>query len=236
MKRLTCILALATLSSVPAMGQTDPVDKLREVLPADIVDQVIAQVEAARAQELPAQAMANIAMEGIAKGRSAEEVLGAVEQLGIDLSRAREALQNGDAGVEGGNLEAATAAVRMGVDPEAVSALAQSQPLGRSLAVPLLVLGGLAERGLSSGDALAAVRARLEAGVGDPELLGDFPEVAQGLGQGMTPEELGTALAGGFAGFEVPVAGIAVPVGPAGQEGIPSDLPGRGRGERPGGF
>ena len=236
MKRLVSILALGALWAIPALAQTDPADKLREVLPAGIADQVIAQVEAARSMDLPAQAVANLAMEGIAKGRSAEEVLAAVEQLGIDLGRAREALQNASASLEGGNLEAATAAMRMGVDPEAVSALAQAQTSGQSLAVPLLVLGGLVERGLPSDEALAAVRDRLASGVGDPELLGDFPDVAQGLGQGMKPDELGTALAGGFAGFEVPVAGIAVPVGPPSEGGMPSGLPGRGQDARPDGF
>ncbi len=191
------------------------------------------RIETARARELPTQAVANLALEGVAKGRSAEEVLAAVELLVGEMGRAQDALQAAGRAPGEGEIEAATAAMRMGVDGEAISELARSQPSGRTLAVPLLVMGGLAERGLPSDQALAAVRDRLTAGAGDAGLLRDFPQVGRDLGQGMRPEQRGPGLAGGLAGFQVPVSGVTVPVGPQNENARrPS---GRGRGGGPGG-
>jgi hypothetical protein len=92
----------------------------------------------------------------------------------------------------------------------------------------MLVMAGLAERGLPSADALARVAERMAAVPGDADLLGGFPEIGRGFGQGMMPGQLGPALAGGLAGFQVPVAGVNVPVGPpSGIGGRPGKLPGR---------
>ncbi len=224
---MTFLAAALALAPVTVVAQTDPVERLREVLPPDVAEQVVTRVEAARARGLPEQAMANLALEGVAKGRSAAEVLAAVELLVGDMGRAQEALRAaGHVPVEG-EVEAATAAIRMGVDGGAISELARSGPSGRSLAVPLLVMGGLAERGLPSDRALAAVRERLQGRADDAALLGAFPDVARGLGAGMRPEHVGTALAGGLAGFEVPVAGVNVPVGPQNERGRRPE--GRGR-------
>lgn len=232
MKRIALYLALAAALPAQLAGQVDPVERLHEVLPGEMAAQVMQRVQAAQARGLPTQAMANLALEGMAKGRSAEEVLGALEGLMSDMGRAQVALQSRNRNrhrVEG-DVEAATAAMRMGVDGEAVAALAQSHSSGRSMAVPLLVMAGLRARGLTSDEALTAVRERLAAGAGDAELLSDFPGVAQGLTAGMGPRHRGPALAGGLAGYQIGVAGISVPVGPQGNR-----HGGRPRGGGPGG-
>ncbi|MEX2473404.1 MAG: hypothetical protein WEA34_14540 [Gemmatimonadota bacterium] len=233
--KATTFSLLALLSMPLAAGaQQDPTERLLEVLPEHIATDVMSRVAAAHEQGLPQNALTNVALEGITKGRSGEEVLAAVELLVADLSRARDALGASGRAAGEGEMEAAAAAMRMGVDGETVSALARSQPSGRSLAVPLLVIGGLADRGLPSDQALSAVQARITAGAGDAALLGDFPEVGQDLGRAMRPDETGLALASGFAGFQVPVAGISVPVRggqPAGDgpvPGVPSGRPGPG--------
>lgn len=199
-------------------------ERLAEVLPESVRAQVLDRIEAARVRELPAQAMANLALEGVAKGRSADEVLAAVELLVADMGRAQEALQAAGHRPAEGEIEAATAAMRMGVDGTSVSELARSGPSGRSLTVPLLVLGGLAERGLPSDEALAAVRDRLAARANDVELLGSFPQIEGGIGRGR-------AFAPGLAGLQVPGGGVIVPVGPQEDRGRPE---GRGRGGGPG--
>ena len=225
----------AALLPAAASAQVDPIDRLAEVLPPGVAAQVLERVAEAQARELPTQAMANLALEGVVKGRSAAEVLAAVEQLVADMGRAQAALQAAGHPAAEGELEAATAALRMGADGAAVSELARSGPSGRSLTVPLLVLGGLAERGLPSDEALAAVRDRLQARADDAALLGSFPGVGRGLGRGLRPDQVGTALAGGLAGPQVPVAGVNVPVGPPsgrgrgrpeGRGGGPPDNPG----------
>lgn len=222
----TYILMLALLPA-PVVGQQNAVERLTEVLPSDVAEQVLASIQEAQSRALPAQALANLALEGVAKGRSAEEVLAAVALLVGDMGRAQEALLAAGHEPAEGEIEAATAAIRMGVDATSVSGLAMSGPSGRSLAVPLLVMGELTARGLASDDALMAVRDRLVARADDASLLGAFPGVGEGLGQGLHPDQVGTALAGGLAGFQVPVAGVSVPVGPQTDHGGRPE--GRGR-------
>lgn len=202
-------------------------DRLAEALPADVAAQVLEQVENARARALSGDAVANLALEGVAKGRSAEEVLSAVEALVGDLTVAQDAIEAAGRAPQTGEVEAAAAAMRMGVDGTAISELAQSQASGRSLAVPMLVMGGLADRGLPSDQALAEVAARLAAQADDAALMSEMAGMGMGMAQGGIPAQVGPALAGGLAGFQVPVAGINVPVGPPENiGGRPGDLPG----------
>jgi hypothetical protein len=216
---------LLAFGAPPVAAQVDPVARLAEALPADVAVQVIERVDAARSAGLPARALASLALEGVAKGRSATDVLAAVDLLAGDMDRARAALEAAGRAPGAGEVEAATAAMRMGVDGSAVSELARSGPSGRSLAVPLLVLGSLAERGLPSDEALAAVRDRLQARADDAALLRAFPDAGRALGRGMRPDWVGPA--GGLAGFDLPASGREVPIGPPVDRGRRPD--GRGR-------
>jgi len=232
---MTLAITLAVLPPRDAFAQQDPSQRLAEVLPPDVAAAVLARIEQARARELPTSALANVALEGVAKGRSAEEVLAGVELLAGDMGRAHEALVLAGRVPLAGEVEAATAAMRMGVDGETVSALARSGPSARTLAIPLLVVGGLAQRGLPADEALAAVLERLAARADDMALLRDFPEMGRGLGRAMRPEWAGPpALAPGLSDLHVPGAGPPVPVGPPVEPG-PRAGRGRGRGRPPGG-
>ena len=226
--RHSLLIAAAAWIPMSVAAQQDPVIRLSEVLPPDVAEQVIRRVESARAMDLPTQAVANLALEGVAKGRSADEVLAAVDLLVADLGRGRAALISAGRTPAAGEVEAATTALRMGVEGRDVAALARSGPEGRSLAVPLLVLGGLAQRGLPSDQALEAVRERLVARAPDAELLSTFggPGSGSGLGRGrgLAPDGPGGDLAGGR-------AGLGVPVGPPDGAGRPPA--GRGRGGGP---
>jgi hypothetical protein len=206
---------IAALLPLSVAAQQDPVQRLGEVLPADLAAQVATRVEAARSGGLPTQAVANLALEGVAKGRSSAEVLQALDALVSDMGRAREAIQAAGRQPGAGEVEAATTALRMGVDGSAVSELARSGPAGRSLAIPLLVMGGLTQRGLPSDEALEAVRARLAARAPDAELLSTFGLPGQGRGFG--PDGAGPDVGGGRAGQQVP-------------PGPPEDPGSRGRG------
>lgn len=229
---MTRTIALLALTLVPASvgAQQDPASRLAEVLPTDVVDQVLEVIATAQSRDLPGDAVANLALEGVTKGRSADEVLTAVAQLVSDMGSAQDALLAAGHTPDQNEIEAATVAIRQGVDGGSVSDLARAGPSGRSLAVPLLVMGGLAERGLPSDQALAAVRDRLAARADDASLLGAFPEVANGFGQGFRPDQVGTALAGGLAGFQVPASGAGVPVGPQSDRGRGPEGHGRGGG------
>ena len=231
-RTMTTVMVAATLLVIPAtaVAQDDVISRLREVLPADVRDRVIARVEEALAHGLPGQAIANLALEGVAKGRSGAEVLAAAEALAGDLSVARDAVAQHGHQAAPAEIEAAAQAMQLGVDGEAISELARSAPSGRSLAVPIAVLGALSVRGLPSDWALAEVLSRLEARAEDPELAAVPAQADHLLAQGMQPSDVGLVLAATHAGFTVPVGPAGTPFGPpAGvpaNGGVPGNRPG----------
>jgi len=225
MKRTLMLLALILLPG-SAAGQDLPWDRLNQVLPPAVAAEIGARMDEARSQGLPAGALGSLALQGVAKGRSGEEVLAAVDALLAEMEVARAALQAGGREPGEGEIEAATTAMRMGVDGATVSEAARQAPSGRSLTVPLTILGGLTSRGLPSDEALAAVRDRMAAGMNDNDLVTDLGNNGRGLGSSMRPAHAGPGMAGGRGGFQTPVAGIMVPVGPQGDRPRPGRRPG----------
>ncbi|MBI2401342.1 MAG: hypothetical protein HYV20_01110 [Gemmatimonadetes bacterium] len=207
---------MAILPMVPALlgAQQDAVVRLREVLPSEVAEQVLATVEDATASGLPGRAIAALALEGVAKGRSGEQVVAAARELRIALGAAHQALQQGTRTPAPGEIEAGATAMRLGVEGPTVSALASTAPSGRSLVVPLVVMASLADRGLPSDQALGAVHARLEAWATDADLLALPGEVGELLAAGLSPSEVGRTLAAERIGFSVPVAGLIQWAGP----------------------
>jgi hypothetical protein len=125
-------------------------------------------------------------------------------------------------------IEAGAEALRQGVDGAAVSELAKSAPSGRSLAVPLFVIGSLVDRGLPSDEALARVLARLEARASDRELetiAGNRPTDV-GVGQANRPDGVGRPTNAGKP------SGVGATTRPGG--GPPAGVPANGgRGTKP---
>jgi hypothetical protein len=225
MKRTLILMALALMPGAAAT-QEAALERLQAVLPAELAEQVSERIDVATSSDLPAHPLASLALEGVTKGRSGPEVLAAVDVLLEQLGQARAALQAGGQVPTDGEVEAATVALRMGVDGAAVAEMARLAPSGRSLTVPLMVLGGLAERGLPSDQALAAVRDRMAAGVDDAGLVNDLRDNGMGLGRSTRPAHAGPGANGAHAGFHVPVGGIMVPLGPQGDRPRPGRRPG----------
>ena len=234
--------ALAPIVAVAIMATTgtsvtaqvgDQAARLAGRLPADVEAVVLERIATAEERALPSRALADLALQGVAKGRSADDVLRALDQqIGV-LERAREALTGGGrGGSTPAEIEAAGLALRMGADAEAVSALARSRPEGRALEVPLLVLGGLTQRGLPADQALGTVLARLAARADDAGFLADLPAAAGGGPRGAPAfDPPAGPFSPGGAGPGGPPSGVPVPVGPAG-----GTRPGRpDLGDRPGG-
>jgi hypothetical protein len=191
---LMLALALAPRSSGAQVPASDPSSRLRAVLPAQVAERVLARIAEARAHQLPAEALENRALKFAAKGvdpvnieRSVNEQASRMEVARVALSSARASAPAGD------EIDAGAEAIRKGVDGSSISFLAKNAPSGRSLAVPLFVIGSLTDRGLSSDDALKRVLARLKARASDADLEsmpGDFP--ARGSnGQGNRPASTG---------------------------------------------
>ena len=189
---------LAGLALLPVLltAQQSPIDRLRSVLPADVADKVIAIVTDATSRGLPGQAIADRALEAIAKGRSGDEVSAAAQAFAADLAAARDALQHAGRNPDVSEIEAAATAKELGVDGAAISALASSAPSGRSLAVPLAVIGALVNRGLPSDGALQAVLDRLSARASDADLVELPGEAGRLIAAGYKPSDVGRALSG----------------------------------------
>src|SRR3954467_4276432 len=184
-RHLAAVLAATLIASHGAFAQAptrDPAARLREVLPPDVAQRVLARIADARAHSLPAEALENRALKFAAKGVNAADIERSVNEQAKRMQSARDALASGRGSEPAGDeVEAGAEAMRKGVDGAAVSRLAKSAPLGRSLAVPLFVIGSLTDRGLSSDQALQNVLARLQARASDADIEsmpGDLPSQA----------------------------------------------------------
>lgn len=195
------MLVLASVALAPTLGAQamDPATRLRAVLPPAIAEQVLATIAQARADRLPAAAVValeNRALKFASRGVAPEQVARAVAEHASRMQAARGAIETGRGGgrpAGGDEIDAGAEAMRQGVDGSAVSALAKSAPSGRSLAVPLFVIGSLVERGLPADQAMARVQERLVARASD----GDLERMAreqqrgrpEGVGPGMRPTD-----------------------------------------------
>jgi hypothetical protein len=194
---LTAIL-VASHAGVAQAPTRDPAARLKEVLPPDVAQRVLARIADARAHNLPAEALENRALKFAAKGVNAADIERSVNEQATRMQSARSALAFGRGSDPAGDeIEAGAEAMRKGVSGAAVSLLAKSAPSGRSLAVPLFVIGGLTDRGLSSDQALQSVLARLNAHASDTDLeslsgnLGSHPGNSNGKPAGESGRDFG---------------------------------------------
>ena len=232
-RTLATLVAVSALS-VSAVGAqtpaTDPSARLREVLPADVADRVLARIADARARQLPAAALEQRALKFAAKGVAPRDIERSVGEQADRMEKAKQSLETARAEKPSGDeVEAGAEALRKGVSGSEVSALARSAPSGRSLAVPLYVIGGLMDRGLPSDQALARVQERLQARATDRELE-SLPAQAV-AGKAHKPAETGRDLAAtkrpGSAGRGT-VGGPPAGVPGHGGSGTPPESPGQG--------
>lgn len=162
------LIAPALPSQVPAK---DPSARLREVLPADVAQRILARIAEARSRNLPAEALENRALKFAAKGVAPRDIEKSVSEQAQRMGSARDALATGRGTAPAGDeIEAGAEAMRKGVDGPAIASLARSAPSGRSLAVPLFVIGSLADRGMPSDQALRQVLDRMQAHASDADL------------------------------------------------------------------
>jgi len=194
----------ATLTAFALMGggaslraQTpanDPSARLKEVLPADVADHVLAVIAKARSRELPAQALENRALKFAAKGVDPHAIQQSIDEQEERMEHAKDALQKGRGNKPSDDeVTAGAEAIRKGVDGAKVSELAKTAPSGRSLAVPLYVIGSLVDRGIGSDAALKKVLDRLQARASDADL--EHLPAEASAGQGNKPAETGRDLA-----------------------------------------
>lgn len=162
--------SLAAQESSAQAVAVDPSVRLKQVLPPDVAERVLARIADARARQLPAEALENRALKFAAKGVAPLDIERSLNEHAERMGTARSALAGARAAKpRADEIEAGAEAIRKGVDGTAVAQLAKAAP-NRSLAVPLFVIGSLADRGLPSDEALQRVLDRLEARASDAEL------------------------------------------------------------------
>jgi hypothetical protein len=206
-----------------SVGAQAPSGRLREVLPSDVADRVIARIADARAHDLPGHALENRALKFAAKGVAPAEIERSVAQHADRMAKVKDVLvrTRGTKPLDD-EIEAGAEALRQGVDEKTLTALAKSAPSRRSLAVPLYVIGSLVNRGLRADAALERVEQRLNARASDAELE-QLP--AQAItGQANRPD-VGRDIAGTKSGGRA--AGGPPP-------GVPANGGGRARPSNPG--
>lgn len=193
------VVAFTLLVAAPSAARAqahDPSDRLREVLPADVAARVLERIADARAHELPADALEQRALKFAARGIAPADIERSVAEQAERMAAARAALESARGGKPSADeVEAGAEAIRQGVDASGVSELAKSAPSGRSLAVPLYVLGNLAASGMPAADALQRVRDRLAARASDAEMEKLPVQAAAAASQGNRPAEVGRDLA-----------------------------------------
>jgi hypothetical protein len=231
---LLLAVGLSAQSSLAQVPARDPSARLREVLPADVAQRVLARIAQARSRQLPAEALENRALKFAAKGVDPISIERSVNEQAARMEVARGALATGRASAPAGDeIDAGAEAIRKGVDGSSISFLAKSAPSGRSLAVPLFVIGSLTDRGLSSDDALQRVLARLKARASDIDLEsmpGELPSKgsnSQGKPAGSTGRDFGQSHKPASAGRP---ATAGPPAGVPGNGGVKSNP---GQGHRP---
>lgn len=238
MRFLTLLGMGVMLAAASASAQTpayDPSARLREVLPADVAQKVLATIADARAHELPARALEQRALKFAAKGVEPKLIAISIAEQAERMEKAKDAIDDArERKSSPDEVEAGAEALRQGVSGAAVSDLAKSAPSGRSLAVPLFVIGSLVDRGLPSDEALARVLARLEARATDRELENlpsTLPDQAI-AGKANKPAGTGRPASPGRSGVAGTRAGGGPPVGvPAngGRNAKPTTNPGRAK-------
>jgi hypothetical protein len=234
-RSLAALLVATLLATHGALAQgatRDPAARLRDVLPPEVAQRVLARIADARAHNLPADALENRALKFAAKGVDASSIERSVNEQATRMESARNALGLGRGKLPGGDeIEAGAEAIRKGVDGAALSLLAKSAPSGRSLAVPLFVIGSLTDRGLSSDQALQTVLTRLQARASDADLErlpGDVPPragSANGKPEGQSGRDFGQSHRPASAGRP---SNAGPPAGVPGNGGAKSN-PGKGR-------
>ena len=210
-------------------AQQDPVARLRELVPGDVSDQVIAIVREATAGGLPGVAIANRALEAQAKGKDEVVIAIAARDLRSVLAQSRDDLSVAGRVPDPGEIEAGAAAHELGVEAQPIRALASSTPSGRSLVVPLAVLGALVDGGLPAEDALQAVRARLAEQTSNTDLAAMPGQAGQMIAAGRNPPDLAGAL-GAVRPSGSAAASLSGPGGPP--ESVPSNNGSAGRSRR----
>jgi len=176
-------LALAAASAAASARAGAQDSRLVAQLDPATQQRVSAVIEHARAASLPVEPLVDKALEGARKHAPPPRIVEAVTSLAARLDSSRVALGMGSTEAE---LVAAASALQAGVGPQVLSQLRQER-VGRSLAIPLVVLGDLVTRGVPHDTASALILLVAHEGLGDETLLAIQRDVQRDVRDGAHP-------------------------------------------------
>jgi len=178
-------VALVLSAAIAAMSARAGAQDTRLVAQLDPATQqrVSAVIERARAASLPVEPLVDKALEGARKHAPNGRIVEAVTSLAARLDSSRVALGMASTDAE---LVAAAAALQAGVGTRVLGQLRQER-VGRSLAIPLVVLGDLVTRGVPRDTASALILLVAHEGLGDETLLAIQRDVQRDVRDGAHP-------------------------------------------------
>lgn len=234
---LVSLAMMASGSAAAQSGTADPSARLAKVLPASAAQQVIALMKSARADGLPADALANRSLKFAARGIAPASIVKAASEQLARMRSARDVLRGARGRTpSGAEIEAGAEALREGVRTSDVAALAKGAPAGRSIAVPLYVVGSLVNAGVPEKDAMQRVASKLQSHASDADIESTGRDAAashrpaDGRGDGAGPGHSG--------GVSAPAHSASPPAPnhgpPAGSPGGPPSGNGAAHGRPPG--
>ncbi len=144
---------------------------------------ILAVVDSARADGLPVDPLINKALEGASRGAEPERIIWAVRGLARRLKVARDALGTQSTEAE---LVAGAAALYSGIAPEKLEQLRAADP-GASVALPLVVLADIVERGVPQDTAVSVILTLAGARVADDDYTALRVSVAEDIQAGAPP-------------------------------------------------
>lgn len=187
MRRLLLVVALGGLAAVPLAAQGR--GTIEQRLDPQTFAAVRAVVDSARRDSIPAQALEDKALEGVAKHIPPDRIVAAVRQLAVELRDARALLRAAAPGatLADGEVIAAADAEHRGVPPVELSSLRSHVSSRASLIVAFTVLGDLVQRGVPAGQARDVVEQLIAAGVSAQQLADVPARMDVGLRVGAPP-------------------------------------------------
>ena len=163
-------VAIVLTAAAVALGASGHDDRrLADALGA-VAYRELREVVNSRPEGVPATALLDKALEGVAKGAAAERVLEVTREFSQEIATARQVLSGPDRRrVNGAELRAAVSALEAGVPEEGLRALRGIAP-ERRLTVTFTVAAHLASHGVEWPRAQALLASRLRANVPDSGL------------------------------------------------------------------
>ena len=177
------LLAIVTVTLAGAQRSGAQDARLAAQLDAETQSRVSLVIERARSASLPIEPLVDKALEGARKRAPNARIIEAVTTLAARLDSSRVAL--GSASTEA-ELVAAASALQAGVGTDVLTRL-RHERVGRSLAVPLVVLGDLVTRGVPHDTASALILLVAHEGLGDETLLAIQRDVQRDVRDGAHP-------------------------------------------------